>query len=388
MTELEQLARDAHAELGEPTEAWLRAQKGRARRALLLPEKRKNRLGLAWTAVAAAIALGVGIFSLRAARSEAPPQAETALVAAAQAQRVRLADGSAVSLAAGGQARFGARVDGTHFELERGLAEFEVTPQHSRQFVVVAGAIEVSVVGTRFSVRYEPPSTAEVHVTEGTVSVRAPGRHAPLLLRAGEHFRARGSEFVLERATAASAAPPPLASTSVAKSAPSASPVESSQGSAAPALDWEALYRERRYAASLALAKGQGFERLLSLLPARKLADLADAARLGGDAGLALRALNAIQRRFPGAREASDAEFLIGRVHAARGEAQVALARFEKYLQYGEQAPYAVEAMGRLVELYAGRGQAGPARAMAERYLARAPNGPYRRLCLSVLEKR
>jgi TolA-binding protein len=136
----------------------------------------------------------------------------------------------------------------------------------------------------------------------------------------------------------------------------------------------------------LALAKEQGFDRLLSTLSVQKLADLANAARLGGDAELALQALNALERRFPKSAQAADAEFLVGRLHASRGESRSAVAWFEKYLKNGEQAPYAVEAMGRLVELYFAEGNLDRARIMAKKYLERSPDGPYRRLCTTVLQ--
>jgi TolA-binding protein len=77
---------------------------------------------------------------------------------------------------------------------------------------------------------------------------------------------------------------------------------------------------------------------------------------------------------------------LIGRIHAGQGKKAQAIARFETYLEGGEQARYSTEAMGRLLELYAAQGSVQQAQAMAERYLKRAPDGPYRRLAGSVLE--
>jgi transmembrane sensor len=392
MTRLDELGAELRAELGSAPEPWLRAQNSRAHRALSAPAARPRALAFA-LAAASALVVGLLLFSLRASRPEAVVARVTSLAAQGQPSRAEFPDGSAVTLAPGGGAHFASDAAATRFELERGFAEFEIAPQRGKRFVVVAGAVEVSVVGTRFSVRYSPPANVEVQVSHGVVSVRAPGRPAPVLLRAGERFRGSHEQWVFEPTATASVTPP--APVDVRAEAPATAMESGSVPAPAPtsnllppAPSWEALYRERRYAASLALAKEQGFDRLLAALSAHKLSDLADAARLGGDAGLALRALGALQRRFPGTREASDAEFLIGRVHAARGEGAAALARFEKYLQYGEQAPYAVETMGRLVELYSGRGQVEKARAMAERYLARAPNGAYRRLCQAVLEKR
>jgi TolA-binding protein len=278
----------------------------------------------------------------------------------------------------------------TRFELHQGSAEFDVVPQRGRTFTVVAGAFEVSVVGTRFSVRYEAMGAVAVAVSHGVVSVRGPGRE-PFRLRAGQRFRSDDGEAKLAAAPEAHepkpAAPDPgVPSDQAPPPKPAASATDLAHDAPTSA-DWEAAYRERRYAVAVARAKEQGVERLLGTLSAPKLAALADAARLGGDAELALRALQTVERRFPSSPQAADAEFLVGRLHASRGDSAGALARLEKYLQRGDRAPYAVEAMGRLVELYAARGDTERAQRMAKKYLERAPDGPYRRLCLSVLPK-
>jgi len=124
---------------------------------------------------------------------------------------------------------------------------------------------------------------------------------------------------------------------------------------------------------------------LIGELPPKSLAELADAARLGGDPELAVRALTALQKRFPNSAEAREGTFLLGRVHALRGNATAAIASFENYLAQRGSSTYSTEAIGRLLELYSERGDTERARVMAERYLERAPNGPYQRLALSLL---
>mgnify|MGYP003577063139 CR=1 FL=1 len=95
-------------------------------------------------------------------------------------------------------------------------------------------------------------------------------------------------------------------------------------GIISPALsdDWRESYRHGDYAGSLARARSIGVNKLIAELPPKSLADLADAARLGGDPELAVRALTALQERFPSAPEAREAKFLLGRVHALRGDRQ------------------------------------------------------------------
>jgi TolA-binding protein len=158
--------------------------------------------------------------------------------------------------------------------------------------------------------------------------------------------------------------------------------------SSTPISDWQARYREGKYSESLALVRSSGFDKRLNELSPGVLAELADTARLGGDPGLAARALSTLVRRFPGSAEARDGKFLLGRVHALRGDRTAAIAAFEGYLSKGASALYANEAVGRLMELYSANGDAERARAMAERYLERAPNGPYQRLARSLVSQR
>jgi TolA-binding protein len=131
--------------------------------------------------------------------------------------------------------------------------------------------------------------------------------------------------------------------------------------------------------------RSSGIAKRLDELSPRTLADVADAARLGGDPDLAIRALNVLLRRFPSAAEARDGKFLLGRVHALRGDRNAAIGAFERYLETKASAPYTNEAMGRLMELYSARGDNAKARSMAERYLERTPDGPYRRLARSLV---
>src|SRR4029079_2175104 len=97
-------------------------------------------------------------------------------------------------------------------------------------------------------------------------------------------------------------------------------------------------------------------------LPAGARAELPPAPRLGGDPELAVRALTLLIQRYPGAAEARDGRFLLGRVDVLRGDDAAAVDAFEGYLRSGSSGRYASEARGRLMELYAKRGDSERAR--------------------------
>ena len=83
-------------------------------------------------------------------------------------EAVTLADGSRVTLNTRTRGRALVNEQERRFWLEEGEAYFEVAHDPARPFVVMAGKDRVTVLGTRFSVRYEDGRT-EVTVLEGRV---------------------------------------------------------------------------------------------------------------------------------------------------------------------------------------------------------------------------
>jgi hypothetical protein len=110
---------------------------------------------------------------------------------------IRLAPFSALYLHGGDR--------GVGMILDRGQASFEVAPRMGRPpFVVDAGAVRVTVVGTGFTVT-RLGDGAIVDVRHGVVEVLADGRRA--LVRAGESWDAEGVHPTVTAATAAAALP-------------------------------------------------------------------------------------------------------------------------------------------------------------------------------------
>lgn len=403
MDELEPLATALRRELGEPPEAWQRAQ--RARLGATLRESFRvhsaRRKLLPRLAAAVAILALVLWFAGRHARSDA---IDRWLVAEELSEPFRFADGSSIALDAGARGRLFADATAVRFDLHAGNALFDVTPGQGRPWRITAGKNEVRVIGTRFTVSYGPAETFEVGVDRGIVSVHVPDRNASVELAAGDRLRGRPGQMEVVHngaplaSTSAFAAEPKLEPSALAPAAqlarsestpPSAQPPNPPNGTRHGAdnaeVDWQARYRAGNYAESLALLRSSGLVEHLQDLPPATLATVADAARLGGDPELAVRALKLLLRRFPHAAEARHGMFLLGRVHVLQGDRAAAITAFESYLETQDSAAYANEALGRLIELYLARGDREQAQSVARRYLARAPQGPYYRLARSLV---
>jgi transmembrane sensor len=143
-------------------------------------------------AVAASLALVVGVGTQLLPSSSTPPQqiAETRLTAPAGSVRsVTLADGSRVTLDSGAQVRVVLARTRRDVAVERGRALFEVAHDTARPFIVAARGRNVTAVGTRFEIALEDGAT-RVALFEGKVRVDGGGR-TPVLLRPGQQLLAR-----------------------------------------------------------------------------------------------------------------------------------------------------------------------------------------------------
>jgi transmembrane sensor len=143
--------------------------------------RRPPRLVVAAAALAACLAL-----SLLAPRLLLRLEAD-AVTAAAENSEIALADGSSVTL--GGDSAFHAELGGAAVRratLLRGEAHFRIAPDAARPFVIAAGPVHVTVVGTAFDVTLDM-QTVSVAVASGVVEVgSAAGAGGMTRLRAGE----------------------------------------------------------------------------------------------------------------------------------------------------------------------------------------------------------
>jgi TolA-binding protein len=402
MDELQALARAVEAERPPIPAELLRAQRQRLRadpRARVRAARRRSALG-----AIGALALSLAAAWLLWSPSDAPPPERADSSARgrgipehAPSER-RLQDGTQILLDTGASGQLAQNApEDVRFELDRGRAEFDVTPNRARRFRVLAGDYEVRVLGTRFSVEYDPAGGFAVWVTRGLVSVASPSR-VPALLEAGDRLLAADGRWRIERAgnapaTSADAGPAPASEPAPAVSIRDDSP-RRPEPRAAPAAppqpresssDWRRLYRAGDYARALRVAREAGLDRLAARLEPAALADLADSARLGGDPSAALQLLAVLESRFGDSEWASRASFLSGRLLQREGRHAEAIAQFERHLERDPDGAHAAETRGRLMQGYVAMGERGRARAQAEAYLSRYPDGPYRRLASALM---
>lgn len=178
-----------------PAEASARRRRGTARGGAFSLTGRSGRRALVVALTAAAACLVVvaaPTLSLRLQSDYVSGAGEMRTVRLEDGSEMRMAPGSAVSLAYG-EGRRGVR-------LLRGQAYFEVQPNPARPFVVDAGEVETTVLGTGFEVR-KGKVGAEVAVRHGRVRVEREQGGAPVAVRlaAGDRVTVSSTGGVLSR---------------------------------------------------------------------------------------------------------------------------------------------------------------------------------------------
>ncbi|QSQ27668.1 FecR domain-containing protein [Pyxidicoccus parkwayensis] len=260
-------------------------------------------------------------------------------------------------------------------EVERGAVRFSVAPQHGRLVRVSAGAVDVEVVGTAFSVTRGDKQVSVV-VTEGRVRVRAGARET--LLAAGE----QGTFRVEALAPEAASAPARPGEVVAEASGDGGVPAMPGAPSVAPAPQPPGRKSVRRLATWRALAEQGDFQTAWSAMqregaPDDEPGDLlraADVARLSGHPEAALAPLRRVLSRFRGDPRASLAAFTLGRVLLDDlGNPREAADAFLDAYALAPKGPLAPDALARAVEAQAQAGDAAAARGTAERFVEEFP---------------
>lgn len=174
--------------------AWTGRAAPAARRARSAPRAARRR-GWASRTTGIAAAAAVILFLVVAGPSLLLRLQADHMTATAESRVVTLADGSVVTLGAHSAIATDLAGGRRRVTLLSGEAFFEVTPDPSRPFVVNAGGVDVTVLGTAFDVMLSSASTS-VELARGSVSVAsgpAPGNGATTL--------APGEMVVVDRST-------------------------------------------------------------------------------------------------------------------------------------------------------------------------------------------
>jgi hypothetical protein len=282
--------------------------------------------------------------------------------------------------------------NGARVFVERGSTTSHVMHEKASNWTFVAGPFEVHVTGTRFALSWDPLfEEIDLRLLEGSVEVRSPLAQGPIVVRAGQRFRATVASrsltvtegdvpIPLPSASAAAIAEPPAPSAAAPQSAPSAP-----QATRAPTTvntkpsprreSWQELLTHGDFESIVMAANVRGFDSCVAGCSAGDLRSLADAARYTGRGELAERCLLALRQRFPSGSHAAAAAFMLGRTHETRNQPTTAQRWYETYLAESPDGEFAAEALaGKMRAVTTTRGSAA-AKSLALEYLRRYPQG-------------
>jgi len=336
--------------------------------------RRGRRAQLVRAAAVMSFACVLGLVLGFIARARLEPQT----LATRDAHQVRFGDGSVVQLLDESSvldvgAASPSAVDVT---LRAGSAEFEITPNPKRQFIVHAGIAEISVLGTHFIVTREA-QRVRVEVTRGRVAVKlADGARQ---LTAGESSWFPPADPTPENA-------PDAASSATSAAAPNASAAAVASAVAAalptPSASVDGVSSRRRF---LDHAKRAEYREAYSVLEhapdvignsPEDLMLAADAARFSNHPAQATRFLERVTREHAQSSVAPLAAFTLGRIYLSQvGQPAKAADAFALSRKLAPGGSLAEDALAREVEAAQVAGQPARARDLAEQYQRRYPNG-------------
>jgi transmembrane sensor len=326
-------------------------------------EARRGRLwrGIALSLTLSAAVAGAVFFTqsrLFGAGAEHAVLADAKLETAGDSLAVTLVDGSQVSLASRSEVRVrGNQPSAVALQLGRGEVTCDVTHRENRKFTVVAGDVEVRVVGTKFTVKTTPGDNprVEVSVLRGVVEV-ASQRRPGIVARV-----AAGQSWIQNPE-------PSVVAARGVSSADAVAPVTEPQTRETDAnADASADVKSAGAPATSATPAGPS---------ARDLFEKAGESRRAGDAAAAARAYEELLRLHPGDGRASLSAFELGRLRMDRlGDRAGAIAALERALASKLGPSFREDALARLVSVYAAQANYAACGRARDRYLASYPDG-------------
>jgi transmembrane sensor len=390
---MDDLARRLAALRPRMNPAWDKAHTQRVQLGVARRQRRRRAFLVASSATCASLVMFGLAYSLlrwragddaRAASDPAPAHARQSQASGAASMSGALPVGAPVRLADGSQATPATpssrlllevnRAEQIRLRLAAGSAHFEVVPNTQREFSVLAGAIEVIVVGTVFDVE-RSDNRARVLVTHGKVRVRSP---------AGVEYVQAGEARWFDQSTALRAEPHAeqaaadsghgLASTPVKREV--AHRVEAPSKQVARS-EWRSRNRRGDYAGAYhLLERGAAVDDDVAVL-----IEAADAARLTGHLDMAVRYLSRAvsdHRRDPATPLAA---FMLGRLLLGQlARPREAAAAFETVRELAPEGGLSQDALAREVEAWSKAGQPETAHLRAQLFIQSYPQSRRRHI--------
>lgn len=319
-----------------------------------------------------------------------------------EGHQLLFSDGTEVELEPSTAARvLSLEPEGAAISLERGTARAQVVHRDEEtRWSVAAGPFLVRVIGTAFTVRWEPDERVlRLHTEEGVVELSGPVLPEATRVRAGQSVtvdlseqRAEVREGVereeaihpaVEPAEHAELVPSPeMANETAEPPEPASEETPSRRPRVQPETPrWQDLASEARHADAIAAIDTTGLQNVLNRSNAGDMLLLGDTLRAARDAR-APQVYRRLRAQFPSTRPAARAAFMLGRMLQARDPA-AAVAHYRSCLQE-DPGPLRREAHGRLVEALAAANDTN-APAEARRYLSAYPDGPHAPFAASLL---
>ncbi len=268
--------------------------------------------------------------------------------------------------------------------LTQGKMSVHVEHHEETDYRFHAGPYEVRVIGTAFSLSYEPKTMKmHLHLTEGNVVVRDQA--------GGTKKVAAGQQLRLPEVTEAPSSPALPAEENTKDTTPSeqeSAEKTAEQPAAKPSFpSYRALARKGKFAEIVSAARREGVDHVLNTKSAFELNELAQAARYTGNLRLAVKVFEHLRARHSNSSPGTNAPFFLGRIAEESGNWNRALALYGRYLGNSSSGLYAAEALGRKMNLIQKTQGPQAARSVAQKYVRRFPDGPYHTLAQSLLQR-
>jgi hypothetical protein len=319
---------------------------------------------------------------------------------------IQFEGGTRLSLASGGIARIDEASDEkVSVELRLGKIVADVAKKSGRRWTITAGPYTVVVLGTRFTVSWDPSANVfDLDVERGVVLVHGQGLNKngvkvakghTLLAKAGvvsvDSSEALAEDNKIEKevnedgvAGEREAAVSDCASQVLSQ--PPKKGQKKQRRNINRATSWLQYYEQQAFERAFEAARDEGLAKLKMRLDATSLWRLMETARRVGEIDEALSMLKTHRDRFSKSEKAQIIPFLIGKILSdKKGEPAAAARWFAVYLEEAPNGPLREDALRRLVTVNEEMERWEVAKQYAREYLYLNDQGPFAAHCQIIV---